>query len=52
MVDLDAAQAAIRAGYSARTARHVGSRLLTKVDIAAEARPPDEAEEVAVIVGI
>ena len=33
MVDLNATQAAIRAGYSARTARAQGSRLLTNVDV-------------------
>lgn len=32
--DLNAAQAAIRAGYSAKTARQQGHRLLTKADIA------------------
>lgn len=35
LVDLNATQAAIRAGYSAKTARQIGQRLLTKVDIAA-----------------
>jgi phage terminase small subunit len=34
LVTLNATQAAISAGYSARTARQVGSRLLTHVDIA------------------
>jgi phage terminase small subunit len=41
LVDLNATQAAIRAGYSKRTARSVGSENLTKPDIAeaiAEAR--------------
>lgn len=33
LVDLNATQAAIRAGYSARTARSQGQRLLTNVDI-------------------
>ena len=33
VVDLNATQAAIRAGYSARTARAQGSRLLTNVDV-------------------
>ncbi len=33
LVDLNAAQAAIRAGYSAKTARSIGQRLLTNVDI-------------------
>jgi hypothetical protein len=32
----NATQAAIDAGYSAKTARQIGSKLLTKVDIAAE----------------
>lgn len=35
LVDLNATQAAIRAGYSARTARQIGHRLLTEVDIQA-----------------
>ena len=33
LVDLNATQAAIRAGYSAKTARSQGQRLLTDVDI-------------------
>ncbi len=33
LIDLNATQAAIRAGYSAKTARSAGNRLLTKVDI-------------------
>ena len=33
LVDLNATQAAIRAGYSRRTARQQGSRLLTNVDV-------------------
>lgn len=36
LIDLNAAQAAIRAGYSAKTARQIGQRLLTHVDIQAE----------------
>ena len=32
-IDLNATRAAIRAGYSHRTAKQLGSRLLTKVDI-------------------
>jgi len=36
MVDLNATQAAIRAGYSEKTARSQGQRLLTNVDIANE----------------
>jgi phage terminase small subunit len=34
LIDLNATQAAIRAGYSAKTANREGSRLLSKVDIA------------------
>ncbi len=34
LIDLNATQAAIRAGYSERTARSQGQRLLTNVDIA------------------
>lgn len=33
LTDLNATQAAIRAGYSEKTARSIGQRLLTKVDI-------------------
>lgn len=33
LVDLNATQAAIRAGYSEKTARSIGQRLLTNVDI-------------------
>lgn len=36
LVDLNATQAAIRAGYSARTANREGTRLLSKVDIQTE----------------
>lgn len=35
LVDLNATQAAIRAGYSAKTANRIASHLLSKVDIAA-----------------
>lgn len=35
LVDLNATQAAIRAGYSVKTARSQGQRLLTKADIQA-----------------
>lgn len=35
LIDLNATQAAIRAGYSERTARSQGQRLLTNVDIKA-----------------
>lgn len=34
LVDLNATQAAIRAGYAAKTANREGSRLLSNVDIA------------------
>ena len=33
LVDLNGTQAAIRAGYSQKTARQIGQKLLTKVDI-------------------
>lgn len=36
LVDLNATQAAIRAGYSAKTAKSIGGQNLSKVDIAAE----------------
>lgn len=36
LVDLNATQAAIRAGYSARTANREGARLLSNADIAAQ----------------
>lgn len=36
LVDLNATKAAIRAGYSEKTARSIGQRLLTNVDIQAE----------------
>lgn len=36
VVDSNATQAAIRAGYSAKTARQIGEQNLSKVDIAAE----------------
>ena len=35
LIDLNATQAAIRAGYSPRTAKQQASRLLTNVDVAA-----------------
>ncbi len=48
IIDLNAAQAAIRAGYSAKTARQIGSRLLTQVDVkAAVAAHRAKAAEVA-----
>ena len=36
IIDFNATQAAIRAGYSAKTAKSIGQRLLTNVDIQAE----------------
>ena len=33
LIDLNATQAAMRAGYSEKTARSIGQRLLTNVDI-------------------
>ena len=33
IIDLNSAQAAIRAGYSEKTARTIGSKLLTNIDI-------------------
>lgn len=47
LVGLNATQAAIRAGYSPRTAKQQGSRLLTHVDVIAamEARQEDLADE-------
>lgn len=35
LIDLNATQAAIRAGYSQKTARQIGNRMLTNVDIQA-----------------
>ena len=35
LIDLNATQAAIRAGYSPATAKQIGSRLLTHVDVSA-----------------
>lgn len=47
LIDLNATQAAIRAGYSKKTARSQGQRLLTKVDIqnALKARMEEKEEE-------
>jgi phage terminase small subunit len=44
--DLNATQAAVRAGYSEKTAKQIGSRLLTDVDVkkAVEARQAAVAE--------
>lgn len=36
LIDLNATQAALRAGYSEKTARQIGQKLLTKVDIQQE----------------
>lgn len=36
LIDLNAAQAAVRAGYSAKTAKEQGARLLTNVIVASE----------------
>jgi phage terminase small subunit len=51
IVDFNATQAAIRAGYSEKTARQIGSFLLTKVDVkaAVQAAMVDFAEEKAVL---
>jgi phage terminase small subunit len=44
LIDLNATQAAIRAGYSAKTAKAQGSRLLTNADVqAAVARGQEKA---------
>jgi phage terminase small subunit len=53
LVDLNATQAAIRAGYSEKTANRIGSHLLSKVDIAAavadgKAKQLDTADVTAV----
>lgn len=45
LIDLNATQAAIRAGYSARTARQMGEENLTKPDIALAVREGMEARE-------
>lgn len=50
MIDRNAAQAAIRAGYSERSARQIGYQLLTKVDI--KQAIIDKTNEVSSIVGI
>jgi phage terminase small subunit len=44
LVDLNATQAAIRAGYSAKTANRVGPRLLSNVVIAAAVREGQRAQ--------
>lgn len=45
LIDLNATQAAIRAGYDPRSARQQGSRLLTKADIDAAVRKGMEKRE-------
>jgi phage terminase small subunit len=52
LLDLNATQAAIRAGYSAKTAKAIGSRLLTNVDVeqaiaAAKSRRVERSEVTA-----
>lgn len=44
LVDLNATQAAIRAGYSEKTARVIGAENLTKPDIAAEIKKRQKAQ--------
>jgi phage terminase small subunit len=44
LVDRNATQAAVRAGYSERTAKQQGSRLLTFVDVQAEVAALDAAQ--------
>ena len=46
LVDLNAAQAAIRAGYSARTARSIGQENLTKPEIAAAIEAAQRSQSV------
>lgn len=50
LIDLNATQAAIRVGYSAKTAKQIGSRLLTVVDVAKaiEAGTAKQADEALV----
>lgn len=43
IIDHNATQAAIRAGYSAKTAKQIGSENLTKLDIAEKIRELEEA---------
>ena len=43
LIDLNATEAAIRAGYSKKTARQQGSRLLTNDDISAEVKRRQKA---------
>lgn len=42
LIDLNATQAAIRAGYSQATARQIGQKLLTKVDVQVEVKRQQE----------
>lgn len=46
LIDLNATQAAIRAGYSAKTAGQIGDRLLKKVQIQAELSERMKAREI------
>lgn len=48
LVDLNATQAAIRAGYSAKTARQIGEQNLSKVDIARAITEAKKAREVRI----
>ena len=50
LLDLNATQAAIRAGYSAKTAKQQGGRLLTNVDVSAAlvAAKTERAEQVGI----
>ena len=43
IIDMNATQAAVRAGYSEQTARKQGARMLTKADIQAEIQRRTEA---------
>jgi phage terminase small subunit len=45
LIDLNATQAAIRAGYSEKSARAQGSRLLTKADVLAAIEQAQEARQ-------
>ena len=47
LLDLNATQAAVRAGYSARTAKQQGQRLLTKADIREAVEAATDARSVA-----
>ena len=47
LVDHNATQAAVRSGYSVRTAKQQGSRLLTKVDVQSELATLEAAQQEA-----